>query len=106
MVSWTQVPQINASNFTGIFWNANEVTGGMFGTAIVFVVWLVIFISFMSRRPVDQSFLVTNFLTFGLVWMLRLIGIVGDKHVVVLLIMTLLSLVIIFREKMFSGGGS
>ena len=103
MVSWAEPATLNITNFTGIFWSANEATGFWFGTAILFCVWTVLFISFIYKRGADESLLAASFLTGMLSWLLRVIGIVGDRDVVILIVMTVLSILILFRKRL---GGS
>ena len=89
---------MNSSNFTGMLWHANEMTGDWFGTVLVLVMYGVFFISFMDRRPVDESFLAANFLTLILTMLLRVIGVVHDREVVILIVLTLMSAIIMFRK--------
>lgn len=82
-------PFRDPANFTqmwDLFNYANEVTGGtelrLFGSSMVLVLWVVLFVAFLSKVDVVKSTMASSFVAFVFAVMFDLSGLVSQYAVV------------------------
>lgn len=86
----------NVSSITGMFTYTNSVTNNLFAPAILFVIWIILFITLKQWRT-EGALTSSTFIVMLLTFILRAGNIVGD---VVVAIVTILFLLTIFIQIM------
>jgi hypothetical protein len=98
-VTWEPYPY--PTNLTGGMANItsyiNSTTGGMFGYGILVPLFVILFLSF--RRWGDtEAFAASSFITMAVCGILRALSLVPDLAFVILIMMTGISLVLMWRR--------
>lgn len=91
-------PVINVTSMSTYLTYPNTVTGGMFGIALVIVIFVICFVSLRAYPP-RQSFPASMFITTVLTALLRIIGVVGDPVLLLMLIGTAIVAVLMTLPK-------
>ncbi len=87
----------NLTNMTSIFTQANSYTNNMFGMAMLFVVWAIIFITLSVRTRTQDAMAVSLFTTALTAMPMWILGLVPDFLVPVLILAAAAS--VIFMKK-------
>ena len=86
----------NVSNMTGvqdIFLVPNQLTGGLFGTIILFILWFVIFMQ-LKNYSTKPALLAASFITGIVALILWLLGVVNQYVLIVCVVITAISFVL------------
>jgi predicted cation transporter len=86
----------NASNMSGIpdlFTTSNQLTGGMFGTVILVVLWVMVFMQ-LKNYSSKAAALAASFITTLVAVMLFLMSMISSQVLVVCVVLTAISFAI------------
>jgi hypothetical protein len=97
-ITWEAYPSPNMTGgFANITSYANTTTDGLFGTGLLISLYMILFLSF--RRLGDmEAFLASNFIITVLAGLFRALNLVGDLPFAVGVMLTALSLFLVFRR--------
>lgn len=97
MADWFVQP--NITNYTGMVEYANTVTGGVFGSSLPWLVFIVSFIGLTGfGYKTEQSLVVSGYLAWVLSILMRLLGWVPDYMVVIFAVIVSVSMLLIYKS--------
>lgn len=89
----------NITNYTDMFEYANCVTSSFFGEGIVWIVFIVVFGTTLTRSPsVMKSIMTSAFISWVVAIMMHLLNFVSTNSVVIFFFITVISATLVFAE--------
>jgi hypothetical protein len=90
----------NITDPTDLVYNINDVSGGILGITIIFVVYIILFLSvFNSTQDLKQSFNASTYISMILVWLLWILNLVATTWLYIFLLLSIVGIISLFVRR-------